>query len=195
MVLNYFGDGCFRLQSGELSLLVNPQNNRLKGDVVLKTLSLASEPVLADEVAFPGEYEMKGIQIQGWPLENESSPKILKTIYMVTWEEMHFLFLGHLSGPLPAAFLEELEIPDVVFVPTGDEHFIDAEAAWKLVKQLEPKIIVPAYYLPAGRQARIADAFLKASGLKPEPQDKFVFRRKDLGEEAKARIVLIEAKS
>ena len=41
MVINYFGNGCFRLQSGETSVLVNPDNNRLKADVTLKTLVAA----------------------------------------------------------------------------------------------------------------------------------------------------------
>jgi len=39
MVINYFGNGCFRLQSGETSILVNPENNRLKADIILKTLT------------------------------------------------------------------------------------------------------------------------------------------------------------
>ena len=187
MVINYFGNGCFRLQSGELSLLVNPQNNRLKADVVLKTLALPDAEMAAEEITFPGEYEMKGIDIQGWPLETESSAKILKTIYSVRWEDIHFLFLGHISQAIPAALLEELDGPDVVFVPTGDEHFIEPEAALKLMKQLGPKVIIPAFY-------KNANEFLKAAGVKAEEMEKMVFRRKDLGESDKTRIVLLENK-
>ena len=72
MIVNYFGDGCFRLQSGELSLLVNPTNNRLKADVVLKTLAAPDGvPLSGAEIAFPGEYEIKGIEIHGLPMEKE----------------------------------------------------------------------------------------------------------------------------
>ncbi len=186
MVINYFGEGCFRLQSGEFSLLVNPQNNRLKADVVLRTLTLPDAEIVPDEIGFPGEYEMKGIEIQGRSLEGESSAKILKTVYSVLWEDMHFLFLGHLSQPLPAAFLEELDSPDVVFMPTGDEHFIEPEAAMKLVKQLAPKIVIPAYH-------KSAKALLTAAGVKAEEEDKLVFRRKDLGEGDKMRVVVLKA--
>jgi hypothetical protein len=35
MVVNYFGNGCFRLQSGETSILLDPENNRLKADIFI----------------------------------------------------------------------------------------------------------------------------------------------------------------
>ncbi len=194
MVLNYFGEGCFRLQSGDLSLLVNPLNNRLKADVVLRTLALPDDPIVPEEISFPGEYEMKGIDITGIGLAGESSAKILKTVYSVRWEDMHFLFLGHISQPLNAAVLEELDSPDIVFVPTGDEHFIDPEAALKLVHQLRPKVVIPAYYPPTGRQVKSLDKFLAAAGVKPETEEKLVFRKKDLGEGEKMRVVVLEAK-
>ncbi len=190
MVLNYFGDGCFRLQSGEVSLLLNPQNNRLKADVILRTLTLTGETQdsPAEEVRFPGEYEMKDIAIQGWPLKAESSGKFLKTIYRAFWEDMSFLFLGHLAKTLPAELLEEMGEVDVVFIPTGDEHFIGPEDAAKLLKQLEPKVVIPAYY-------KSPQAFLKAVNGEPEKMEKFVFRRKDLGEGGKRRTIVLEAKA
>src|SRR3989344_8563487 len=101
MVINYFGDGCFRLQSGETSLLVDPNNNRLKADVVLKTLALPDNTSIEiNEVSFPGEYEFKDIHIQGWPVEKESTAKFLKTVYLVKWENFNFVFLGHISEGL-----------------------------------------------------------------------------------------------
>ncbi len=186
MVLNYFGEGCFRLQSGDLSLLVNPLNNRLKADLVLRTLALPDAPIVPEEISFPGEYEMRGIDVTGVGLAGESSAKILKTVYSVRWEDMHFLFLGHLSQPLPASVLEDLDSPDMVFVPTGDEHFIDPEAALKLVHQLRPKVVIPAYY-------KKPDKFLAAAGVKPETEEKLVFRKKDLGEGEKMRVIVLEA--
>lgn len=185
MVLNYFGEGCFRLQSGDLSLLVNPTNNRLKADVTLRTIAPANG-VNPEEITFAGEYETKGIEIQGWQVKEESTEKYVKTIYSVKWEDMNFVFLGHISGPLTAEYLEELGELDVLFVPTGDDHFLDGEAAAKMVKQLEPKVIVPAYY-------KNANDLAKALGVSPEPEEKMVFRKKDIAD-AKKKFVLIEAK-
>ena len=185
MIIQYFGEGCFRLQSGELSLLVDSQNARLKADVYLKTLSLAEAPPEAGVISFPGEYEIKGIDIQGWPIPAESTEKILKAVYAVNWEEMRFVFLGHLSGPLDPKLLDELGETDVVFVPTGDAHFISAGDAVKLVKQLSPKIILPASFKKNGQE------FAKTMGLPGEETDKLVFRRKELAE-GKSRLGILK---
>ncbi len=188
MIIQYFGEGCFRLQSGELALLLNPSNNRLKADVILRTLVATDTLPSPGEINFPGEYEVKGIEIQGWQVNGESTGKFIKTVYLVVWEEMHFVFLGHISGSLPADVLEELVEADVVFVPTGDSHFLSAPEAVRLVKQLEPKIVIPASY------KKNSDELAKALGLKPENMEKFVFRKKDLGAE-KMRLVVLKPNS
>ena len=185
MILNYFGDHCFRVQSGELSLLVNPSNNRFKGDVVLRTLtSTAATGQAANEIVFPGEYEMRGIVIKGIPVSAESTEKFLKTIYAVLWEEMRLVFFGHLSKPIDATIIEEIGEPDIVFIPTGGDHFILPEAVVKLVKQLEPALVVPSY-------TKNAHVFVKAFGQKAEPQEKYVFKKKDLVGK-KSEIILLQ---
>src|SRR5579864_3378087 len=128
MVVNYFGNGCFRLQSGETSILVDPENNRLKADVVLKTLTGTTDEAIAEIsegtiIAFPGEYEVKGIEIVGFPISGESTEKFLKTAYVVLWEEMKFVFLGHLSQPIDAKLMEEFSEPDFLILPAGGGHF------------------------------------------------------------------------
>jgi L-ascorbate metabolism protein UlaG (beta-lactamase superfamily) len=184
MVINYFGNGCFRLQSGETSMLVNPENNRLKADVTLKTLiSTSTEDIAlaaaADgdsaglTVSFPGEYEEKEIEILGFPVAGESTEKFLKTAYCVLWEGMKFVFLGHLSQPIDASLMEEFAEPDVLFIPIGGGHFLEPEVAARIAKQLEAKIVIPSFYKDPA-------AFLKALGTKGEEADKFVFKQKDL---------------
>ena len=39
MVITYSGNGSFRLQSGDTALLLNPENNRSKADVIIRTLA------------------------------------------------------------------------------------------------------------------------------------------------------------
>jgi len=178
MVINYFGNGCFRLQSGETSILVNPENNRLKADVVLKTLVATEDPIpesLPDavEISFPGEYESKEIEITGFGILGESGEKFLKTAYAVQWEGMKFVFLGHLSKPLDASLMEEFSEPDVLFLPVGGGHFLEPEVAAKISKQLEARIVIPSFYKSPAE-------FLKALGKKSEDMDKFVFKQKDI---------------
>ena len=194
MVITYFGSGCFRLQSGETSLLVNPENNRLKADVVLKTLIAAvpSDDALAAEdgssglmISFPGEYEEKEIEIIGFPITVESTEKFAKTAYVVLWEGMKFAFLGHLSTPLDATLMEELADPDVLFLPVGGGHFLEPEIAAKIAKQLEARVVIPSFF-------KDESPFLKALGTKGEEMDKFVFKQKDIAE-AKGRAIVLRA--
>lgn len=195
MVLNYFGNGCFRLQSGDTSILLDPENNRLKADVTLRTLTPAADPLGADAasaasenvatISFPGEYEIKGIEILGLPIPSESTEKFVKTAYAVQWEDMKFVFLGYLSRPMDAALMEELSEPDVLVLPAGGGHFLEPDVAAKIAKQLEARVVVPSF-------CKAPDAFLKALGKKAEKSEKFVFRQKDIAGD-KGRPVILRA--
>jgi L-ascorbate metabolism protein UlaG (beta-lactamase superfamily) len=190
MVINYFGNGCFRLQSGDTSVLVNPDNNRLKADVTLKTLAAAGAEVVAEPseevvISFAGEYEEKEIEILGFPITEESTDKFLKTAYAVLWEGMKFVFLGHLSKPVDATLMEEFSEPDILFLPVGGGHFLEPEVAAKIAKQLEARIVIPSFYKDPGE-------FLKAFGKKGEEMDKFVFKQKDIATDS-GRVVILKA--
>lgn len=190
MVINYFGNGCFRLQSGDTSILVNPENNRLKADITLKTLTSTEVDFNAEApegtvITFPGEYEAKDIEIIGFPIQEESTEKFLKTAYAVTWEDMKLVFLGHLSKPMDATLMEEFSEPDILFLPVGGDHFLEPDVAAKIAKQLEAKIIIPSFYKDP------AD-FLKALGKKEEIMDKFVFKQKDIVAD-KGRAIILKA--
>jgi L-ascorbate metabolism protein UlaG (beta-lactamase superfamily) len=188
MVINYFGNGCFRLQSGETSILVDSDNNRLKADVTLKTLAPTDASGLdieGTEFAFPGEFEVKGIEITGIQVSGESTDKFLKTVFVVTWEGIKFVFLGHLSKPIDATLMEECSEPDVLFMPVGGDHFLEPEVAAKMAKQLEARIVIPSFYKSPAE-------FVKASGKKAEDMDKLVFKQKDILTD-KGRIVVLKA--
>jgi L-ascorbate metabolism protein UlaG (beta-lactamase superfamily) len=190
MVINYFGNGCFRLQSGDTSVLVNPENNRLKADVILKTLTatapdVASGTETSDElvISFAGEYEEKEIEIVGFPVPEESTEKFLKTTYAVLWEGMKFVFLGHLSRPMDATLMEEFSEPDVLFLPIGGGHFLEPEVAAKIAKQLEARVVIPSFY-------KTPAEFLKAFGKKGEEMEKFVFKQKDIAADRGCVVIL-----
>lgn len=186
MIVTHHGEGCFRFQSGETSLLVDPVAGRLKGDVVLRTIAPAHTAGSAShEILFPGEYEMRGMEIQGWPLREESAEKFLKAIYRVFWEDMTFAFLGHMSGIPDAALVEHLGEPDVLVLPVEDAHFLSVDAAAKIVKQLVPRYVLPSF-------AKDPRKLAKAFGQNAAPQDKLVFKKKDLAG-IKEHIVILSA--
>jgi L-ascorbate metabolism protein UlaG (beta-lactamase superfamily) len=169
---------------------VNPENNRLKADVTLKTLTatapeVVSEPTDEIVISFAGEYEEKEIEILGFPVAEESTEKFLKTAYAVLWEGMKFVFLGHLSKPMDAMLMEEFSEPDVLILPVGGGHFLEPDVAAKIAKQLEARIVVPSFYKDPGD-------FVKAFGKKAEEMDKFVFKQKDIVAD-KGRVIILKA--
>ena len=185
MVVNYLGGGSFKLQSGSTSLLVNPESNRFKADVTLRTLVSADlNEAAPGEISFAGEYEIKGIEARGIAVAEESAEKFLKAVYLVSWEDMKLAFLGHISKPISADIIKELNDPDVLFLPVGGEHFLSAEDAARLAKKLEPSFIIPYFYKSPAE-------FLKAMGQKAEAEEKLVFKKKDL-EGVKNKVVVLK---
>lgn len=189
MVITHFGNGSFRLQSGDTVVLIDPENNRLKADVILHTLAPANPTEVLDgsdagmKISFPGEYELKGIEIEGFFIKDESTEKFSKTAYKVTFEDMKFIFLGHLSGPLDASLMEEFSEPDVLVLPAGGGHFLEPDVAAKIAKQLEARIVIPSF-------VKNADLFLRALGRKADAAEKFVFKQKDIVTDKGRPIVL-----
>ena len=74
------------------------------------------------------------MEINGFAIPSESNEKFLKTVYTVLWEEMKFVFLGHLSRPLDAALMEEFSEPDILFLPIGGGHFLEPDVAAKMAQ-------------------------------------------------------------
>ncbi len=187
MVIQYFGGGSFRFQSGETSLLLDPTNNRLKADVTLRTIAPGNISGTEDgEIAFAGEYETKGIEVEGWNVPEESTAKFMKTAYAVTWEEMRIVFLGHLAKFPGSELLEKMGEPDILVLPAGAEHFLSAADAAKLVKQLEPSFVLPSF-------AKNGNELAKALGQKAAPEEKLVFKKKDLIS-GQCKVVILEPK-
>lgn len=173
MVIAYFGNGTLRLQSGETSVLVDPEGNRMKGDVVLYTSATLKEGEIIDSesIKFPGEYESHGVEIDGVALSGKGDK--LVTAYLVRMEDIRIGILGPTSEMPSAEALEVLEEPDVLILPVQKGEYLSGDQAAKLAKQLEPAVVIPSYYKSP---AEVQKAFEK----KAEPQEKFVFKKKDL---------------
>lgn len=83
----------------------------------------------------------------------------------------------------PAEILENFNDPNIVFVPFGG-NYLNQEDASKLVKQLEPAVVIPTFSVD---EKLVSKAF----GQNAVMQDKFVFKKKDL-ELGKMQVVLLK---
>lgn len=151
MVITYHGDNYFKIQSGNITVLIDPTSGRsFRGaDLILNTLK--PSPVLSPTdgtdyfwVDHQGEYERKGIEVRGWSAGNEGGKE--KTIYRVIFDGINLLILGHLTKEPDKEVQEYLSGADIIIVPAGGKPFISQSTVAKLIRQIEPSIVIPSLF-------------------------------------------------
>ncbi len=208
MTINWYGEGCFKIVENGVTITTDPVESftglsapRFQTDVILRTMMnpLSPEddkPIAQNDgettvIAGPGEYEVKGIQITGWPLMKSSGKDTLRSIFRIKTDDLTVGLLGHLAEFNEPEILEELGDVDLLIIPGGGEPFIKQEAAAKLVRQIEPRMVIPSFFKVPGLKRKSDDVseFLKEIGLKATPIEKLSIKHKELGE--KMQVVVL----
>ncbi len=216
MVISYYGLSCFKIQSGDTVLAIDPFSKesgltppRFESHAVLTThdhpnhnnieaLASKEEDVGAFKITGPGEYEFRGITVRGISSFHDAKSGKAKgknTIYVIEWEGMKIAHMGDYGeGELRSEVQEALGTPDILFMPVGGGDTIDAEAAAKLLNQIEPRVVIPMHYKMPGLKDKLdgVDVFLKEMGEKVEPEDKFTIKKKDLPSAEQSKIVILK---
>ena len=197
MVINWYGEGSFKVQSGQVVIMTDPFESssgltppRFKSDIILKTGApseyLSDKESEAKNIIGPGEYEVKDVGIRGYAAGAGA-------VYAVKVEDMKLGFLGGLeNAELSADAMEALRNTDILFVPCGGKPYLEGSDAAKLVKKLEPKIVIPAFFKIKGlkRSADDTKDLEKAIGQKAEEQEKLTIKAKDITWEGTKLITL-----
>lgn len=129
-------------------------------------------------VTGPGEYEIKGVLILGIAAfhdDNKGKDRGKNTIYLMEVDGVAVCHLGDLGHVLTAGQVEEIDHADVLLVPVGGVSTIGGPAAAEVIRQLEPKIVVPMHYKTPALNVELepVDNFLKEMGSKditPQPR-------------------------
>ena len=206
MLITWYGQTCFRIISqkgkeGPVNILIDPLEKgtglrppKLEADILLSTANkkISNKAFL---ISGPGEYDIKGIYIQGI---HSRGPATLEgnTIYTIESEGIKVCHLGMVSqDELKSEQFERIGEVDILMVPIGGGEVISAKGAIKMMSQIEPKIIIPMYYrIPKLKQKLDGlDKFLKNLGIKSlQPLPKLSIRKKDFSEE-EAKIIVLKA--
>lgn len=132
----------------------------------------------------PGEYEVGDISVIGIParanMDEEGQHNA--TIFKLAAGDQSILITGHIYPELNDAQLEAIGIVDLLIVPVGGNGYtVDPVGALKLLKAIEPKIVVPTHY---------ADKALNY----PVPQQDLTNALKELAMEPKETVAKLKLK-
>lgn len=199
MTISWYGQSCFRLESKGVSVLIDPFSKeiglrppRLNDNIFLVSHEHYDhnnvEGVSPEQFVIrgPGEYEKSGIHIEGimsYHDNTQGTQRGLNTIYLIRMEDMRLCHLGDLGqSKLIDEQIEAIGDVDILFIPVGGKYTIDGKEAAEVVKQIEPKIIVPMHYKVPGLNIDIdgPQKFLKEIGIKPEEVESYRIAAKNL---------------
>ncbi len=151
MVITYQGGNYFKIQSGDYVILIDPENQRsFKGaHVVIHTVKPAFTDKLDGEdspvwIENQGEYEIGGVRIHGYSTGWNEKAKCENTAYQITCDDISLVVFGHLYTELDPEIVSMFADADIAIVPGGGTPFIDVTKVAKLIRQLEPGIIIPS---------------------------------------------------
>ena len=212
MIITYYGLQFFKLQRGDLTIAVNPISRqsgppaggnavRFGADIALVSINHADfngvENISYGEktpfiINGPGEYEIKGISIRGFPVKTkyEEKGQRINTIYWLSLDGIDLCFLGALdSSTVSEEILEAINNVDILFVPAG-KGILSPSDAYKASLLFEPGIVIPVHYEQSSLKKFLEEA--GAEDVKAIP--KLVLKKKDM-EGKEGEIIVLKSVS
>jgi len=195
MIITYLGKQFFKIQQGNLTIALNPisKNSKIESlskfgsDIAISSINhpdyngfdmVSHGDNIPFEINGPGDYEIKNVFIKGVMTKTQiNNIDYINTIYSVSIENISVCFLGAISdSKLNSNVREQIDSPDILFVPIGNHDLLNPEEAYKLAITFEPKIIIPMDYDNSSLKS-----FLKEAGQENvKPIDKLTLKYKDL---------------
>ena len=180
------GQRTLLIQGGGQSVLLNPYRavgcaaglpeRRWEADVVLANSQLpdegAKEVAMGRFLAIPGSYRINGLAIEGFTIPHDRlGGRRFGNSTVWRWKQagLTFAHIGAAAGELSGEDIVLLSNPDVLIIGVGGGSKIyNGEEAAAIVKQLQPKRIIPIQYvngtIPKNCDQSDIEPFLKAMG-------------------------------
>jgi L-ascorbate metabolism protein UlaG (beta-lactamase superfamily) len=209
MDITWLGHSCFRLKGSHATVITDPYSPEIgysmgKTNARIVTIShqhpghsyargVGGEPKIVER---PGEYEIGGVLIIGISTfhDKEKGEKRSKnTVYLLEIDEVTVCHLGDLGHVLTGEQVEAIDDVDVLLLPVGGVATINASTAAEVVRQIEPKIVIPMHYKTPALKMELdpVDKFLKEIGAKQvEPLPKLSVSKSNLP--ASTQVVLLD---
>lgn len=206
MDIQYYGGNCIKISTKKASLVIDDNLAELGQKSIIKDgdIALFSGPHkdVAKEVKLlidqPGEYEASDISLQGIAARShtDESDKKTATVLKVIAEDIRLVAVGHIYPELNDEQLEAIGTVDILIIPVGGNGFtLDPDGALKVIKKIEPKIIIPTNYADKQLKYEVPalplDEALKGLTMEPnETVPKLKLKASDLASDLMQLIVL-----
>jgi L-ascorbate metabolism protein UlaG (beta-lactamase superfamily) len=173
MEIEYKGANCIIIKTKQSLIAVDPNLSAmgLKDQVGKAAVQVVTQPefgVTGAEALMldgPGEYEVSNVSIKGVPAQRHiDTPDMGKkaTMYRFDAGDITLAVIGHVNGPLTEEQLEELGLIDVAVVPVGGNGYtLDAHGAVQVIRQLDPKIVIPTHFADDATKYEVPQASLE----------------------------------
>lgn len=184
MEIEYKGGNCIIIKTKSATIAVDPklESLGLKNQDAKATVQLLTQPEFGANnpevltLEGPGEYEVSNVSITGVAAQRHiDTPDDRKraTIYRVSAGDITLAIVGHIAPQLSEEQLEEIGVIDAVVVPVGGGGYtLDAHEAVQVVRQLDPKLVIPTHYEDAAANYEVPQAdvqlFIKELGATVE---------------------------
>jgi L-ascorbate metabolism protein UlaG (beta-lactamase superfamily) len=192
MDLQFHGANCISLTHKGTRVIIDDNLAALGAKSVLRPEDVAlytgpHEGNGSGRITFdgPGEYEVSDISIIGVAAQGHTDEANQKsgTIFKLIAGDVSVLVAGHINPELSEKQMETIGMVDLMFVPVGGHGYtVDPIGALKLIKEVEPKLVVPTHY---------DDKSLKF----PVPQQELGVALKELAMEPKETVSKLKLKS
>lgn len=208
MEITWLGHSCFAIKGKEATVVTDPYSPSIgrtlpavKANVVTVSHDdpnhnfaegVEGNPKV---IRRPGEYEVKGVFINGLAnfRDSERGQRLGRNVvYLIEMEGVWLCHLGDIGHVPSSQQVEEMSEVGVLFIPVGGESNIDAGTATEIVRLLDPRVVVPMHYAEGAAEGPDPlDKFMKAMGLKEViPQPKLTITAATLPEAL--RVVVLE---
>src|SRR2546427_5907752 len=213
MEISWQGHACFQLRGKHVTLVTDPFSpqqgdsprlGKINATIVTVSHNHPGHNYVAGVggnprvVHGPGEYEISDVLITGvasYHDDKHGREFGRNTIYVIHMDDLVICHLGDLGHTLQEAQLEEVADADVLLIPIGGQHTINAAQAAEVISQVEPHIVIPMHYSPSiGDAPNPLDKFCREMGIEAlNPQPKLSITRSALP--AETQVVILSIRS
>jgi len=178
--IRWHGHACWEV-TDDKTLVTDPHDGKsigipapsVRGDIILvshdhydhnsvKSVEKESSKIITDS----RKRTIDEVEIQGFESfhdEENGAKRGSNIIYKFNMDSINFCHLGDLGHELDDKSLFMIGSVDILFIPIGGTFTLDDKKAWRVIKGIKPKIVIPMHYKIGGLSLPIAgiDSFLE----------------------------------